>query len=49
MGNNIANTISKQSTKPNSGHVLNIKTDSSSKNYISINYKSPVAYVENNL
>ena len=33
----------------NNEHVLNLKKDYSSKNYISNNYKSQIAYVENNL
>ena len=39
----------KKNTMSNNAHVSNIKTDYSSKNCTSNNYKSQVAYVENNL
>ena len=47
--NNITNNISNTNTIYNNEHVLNLKRYYSSKNYISNNHKSQVAYAENNL
>ena len=47
--NHITNNKSTQSFIYNYQHVINLKTDYCSKYYISNNYKSQVAYVENNV
>ena len=48
VNNNIRNNTSKATFSSNSEHVLNLKKDYASKTYFSNNYKSQVAYVENN-
>ena len=47
--NNITNNITKKNTINNTEHILNVKKDFSTKNYISNNYKSQNDYIENNL
>ena len=47
--NNLTNNITKKNTINNNEHILNVKKDYSTKNYISNNYKSQIAYIENNL
>ena len=49
VNNNITNNISNKNIISNNEHVLNLKNDYSSNNHISNNYKSQIAYVENNL
>ena len=49
INDKLTNDISKKNIIPNNDNVLNLTKDYSSKNYISNNYKSQIAYVENNL
>jgi hypothetical protein len=49
INNNIINNITKKNTINNTEHILNVKKDFSTKNYISNNYKSQIDYIENNL
>ena len=44
----ITNNITKKDIINNNGNVLNIKKDYPYKTYVSNNYKSQIAYVENN-
>ena len=49
INNSIINSITKKNIINNNENVLNLKKDYSYKTYITNNYKSHVAYVENNL
>ena len=49
INNSIVNNITKKNTINNNENILNVKKDYSTKNYISNNYKSQIAYIENNL
>ena len=49
INNSITNNITKKNTINNNENILNVKKDYSTKNYISNNYKSQIAYIENNL
>ena len=49
INNSIINNITKKNIINNNDNVLNLKKDYSYKTYITNNYKSQIAYVENNL
>ena len=49
INNSITNNITKRNIINNNENTLNIKKDYSYKTYVSNNYKSQIAYVENNL
>ena len=49
INNSIINNIIKKNITNNNGNVLNVKKEYSYKTYISNNYKSQIAYVENSL
>jgi len=49
INNSIINNITKKNIINDTENILNVKNDYSTKNYISNNYKSQIAYIENNL
>ena len=47
--NSLTNYITKNNTINNTENIFNVKTDFSTENSISNNYKSQIGYIENNL
>ena len=49
INNSIINNITNKNTTNNTEHILNVKKDVSTKNYISDNCKSQIDYIGDNL